>query len=259
MLLTDSHAHLLEPSFKDDLEEVLERASNSNVEYIINCVDLTDKNEIEESLIITKKYENILLSAGVHPFDSKSWGKEIEEILLNFPLERLVAIGEIGIDPTYDVPVDIQKDVFRKQIEIAMEKKLPVIIHCRQSFKDILQILKEEKFFTGGILHTFSGTWNEAEKFLELGFHISFSGVLTYSKKAKEVATKTPFDKILVETDSPYLAPLPYKGMRNEPSFIIRTYEELSRLKGCSIESSAEIIRKNFISLFLNEIGQKWN
>jgi TatD DNase family protein len=113
--------------------------------------------------------------------------------------------------------------------------------------------LKEESFPLQGVLHTFSGTWKEAERFLDIGFYISFSGVLTYSKKAKEVALKTPFDRILIETDSPYLAPIPYKGQRNEPSYILRTVEELSRLKGSPIEKTAEITTENFISLFLKE------
>ncbi len=261
MFLTDSHAHLLDPSFENDLEKVMERAKISNIGYINNCIDPLDNNEVEKGLKLIEKYESVFLTAGVHPFDAKnrSENEDIEKILLNFSPERLIAIGETGIDPTYDVSIEIQKNVFRKQIEIAEEKNLPIVIHCRHSFQEILDILKEEKFIIGGELHAFSGTWNEAEKFLDIGFYISFSGVLTYSKKAKDVATKTPFDRILVETDSPYLAPLPYRGQRNEPSYIIRTIEELSRLKGCPIEKIAEITTNNFISLFLNKTEQKWN
>lgn len=259
MILTDSHAHLLDPSFENDLENVLERAKTCKIGFINNCIDSTDKNEIEKGLELAKKYENILLSAGLHPFDAKSWNEEIESILIPLSSDKLVAIGEIGIDPTYDVPIEEQREVFRKQLEIAKRKKLPVVIHCRHSFKEIYEIIVEEKFLLGGVLHTFSGKWDDAEKFLDIGFYISFSGVLTYSKKAKDVATKAPWDRILVETDSPYLSPLPYKGQRNEPCFIVRTIEELSRLKGCSIEKAAEITTNNFISLFLNGKKQKWN
>lgn len=259
MILTDSHAHLLDRSFEKDLEKVMKRAHISNVGYINNCIDITDNEEIEKSLKLTDKYENVLLSTGVHPFDAGIWGEEIEKKLLSFTSDKLVAIGEIGIDPTYDVPIESQKEVFRNQIDIAKRKNLPVVIHCRQRFNEVYEILKEEKFFVGGILHTFSGTWENAVKFLDLGFYLSFSGVLTYSKRAREVAVKAPLDRIVVETDSPYLPPLPYKGQRNEPSYIVRTVEELSRLKGCSIEKAADITTNNFISIFLNGRRKKWN
>lgn len=252
MILTDSHAHLLDPSFEKDLENVMERAKTCKIRFINNCIDSTDKNEIEKGLELAKKYENILLSVGVHPFDAKNRKEEIASILIPLSSDKLVAIGEIGIDSTYDVSIEEQKEVFRKQLEIAKRKKLPVVIHCRHSFKEIYEIIMEEKFLLGGVLHAFSGKWDEAKKFLDIGFYISFSGVLTYSKKAKDVATKVPLERILVETDSPYLTPLPYKGQRNEPSFIVKTIEELSRLKGCSIEESAEVTTNNFISLFLN-------
>lgn len=258
-MLTDSHAHLLDPSFETDLEEVIERAKSSNIEYINNCVDSSDENEVEEGIELSKKYENIFLSVGLHPFDAEKWNNSMEKILLDFPSDKLIAIGEIGIDSTYNVPVEIQKNVFRQQIKIAMDRKLPIVIHCRHSFNEIYQILIEEKFDQSGVLHTFSGTWNDAEKFLKLGFYISFSGVLTYSKKAKDVALKTPFDRILLETDSPYLAPLPYRGKRNEPSFIIRVFEELSRIKNCPLEETEERVSKNFISLFLRGMDRKWN
>jgi TatD DNase family protein len=253
MVLADSHAHLLDDFFEKDFEEVMERAKNIGVEYINNCLELTDNEEIEEGLELTKKYDSIFLSAGVHPFNAKDWNNGLEELLSTFPKDKLIAIGEIGIDPTYDVHLEIQKETFRKQIQIAKRKGLPIIIHCRYSFEEVYQILKEESFPLQGVLHTFSGTWKEAERFLDIGFYISFSGVLTYSKKAKEVALKTPFDRILIETDSPYLAPIPYKGQRNEPSYILRTVEELSRLKGSPIEKTAEITTENFISLFLKE------
>ncbi len=259
MILTDSHAHLLDKSFEKDLEEVMERAKISNVGYINNCVDITDDKEIEKGIELTNKYANVLLSIGVHPYDAESWSEKIEKKLLSFSSDRLTAIGEIGIDPTYDVPIESQKRVFKYQTDIAKKRNLPIVIHCRHLFNEVYEILKEEKFLIGGILHTFSGTWESAVKFLDLGFYISFSGVLTYSKKAKDVATKAPFDRIIVETDSPYLPPLPYKGQRNEPSYIIRTIEELSRLKGCSIEKTAEITTNNFISIFLNGRRKKWN
>lgn len=258
-MLTDSHAHLLDPSFETDLEEVIERAKSLNIEYINNCVDSSDGNEVEEGIVLSKKYENIFLSVGLHPFDAEKWNNSMEKILIDFPSDKLIAIGEIGIDPTYNVPVEIQKNVFRQQIKIAMDRKLPIVIHCRHSFNEIYQILIEEKFDQPGVLHTFSGTWNDAEKFLKLGFYISFSGVLTYSKKAKDVALKTPFDRILLETDSPYLAPLPYRGKRNEPSFIISVFEELSRIKNCPLEETEERVSKNFISLFLRGMDRKWN
>lgn len=259
MILTDSHAHLLDPSFEKDLEEVMERAKISNLHYINNCIDSSDEDEMKMGIELSGKYENIFLSAGVHPFNAEKWDENSGKVLLDFPSEKLIAIGEIGIDSTYSVPIETQKNVFRLQIEIAKEKDLPVVIHCRHSFNEVYKILIEEKFDRGGVLHTFSGTWNDAERFLELGFYISFSGVLTYSKKAKEVALKTPFDRILLETDSPYLAPLPYKGKRNEPSFIIRTFEELSLIKSCSLEETAERVAKNFISLFLKGMDRKWN
>ncbi len=259
MVLTDSHAHLLDKSFENDLEEVMERARISKIGYVNNCIDITDRKEIEGSIELTNKYANVLLSAGVHPFVAGSWNEEIEKSLISFNPDKLTALGEIGIDPTYDVPIESQKNAFKNQINIAKEKNLPIVIHCRHWFNEVYKILKEEKFFIGGVLHTFSGTWEDAVKFLDLGFYLSFSGVLTYSKKAKDVAIKAPFDRILVETDSPYLPPLPYKGQRNEPSYIIRTVEELSRLKGCSVEKTAEITTTNFISIFLNGRRKKWN
>lgn len=259
MILTDSHAHLLDESFEKDLEEVMERARISNVEYINNCINIKDNKEMEGGIELTNKYTNVFLSAGLHPFEAESWCEEIEKKILSFTSDRLIAIGEIGIDPTYNVPIESQSEVFRNQIDIAKKRNLPIVIHCRHGFNEVYKILKEEKFFIGGILHTFSGTWENAVKFLDLGFYLSFSGVLTYSKRAKEAALKAPLDRIIIETDSPYLPPLPYKGQRNEPSYIVRTVEELSRLKGCSIEKTADITTNNFISVFLNGRRKKWN
>ncbi|MGQ9618878.1 MAG: TatD family hydrolase [Candidatus Aminicenantia bacterium] len=256
MILTDSHTHLFDPAFNEDLEKVLERAKITNLKYILNCVDASDREEIKKGAGLSEKYDSIFISSGVHPYEAEKWNEDIREILLSFPSNKFLSIGEIGLDPTYEVPLELQKYVFIEQVEIAKKLEIPIIIHCRHSFKEIFAILNALDFPYGGILHTFSGTFEEAKKFIEIGFYISFSGVVTYSKKAKEVVKKVPLERILIETDSPYLAPLPYKGARNEPSYIIRTAEEISKLKEISLEEAANKTTENFISLFLNK---SWN
>ncbi len=254
MVLADSHAHLLEVIFDNDREKVIERAKNSNVEYILNCIDASNTEEMERGFELAKKFDNIFLCVGLHPFQTQQWNDKIKNFILSNS-KKFVAIGEIGLDVTFDVPMEIQKIAFRSQLELAKELELPVVIHCRRCFREVHKIV-EEVGITRGVLHTFSGTINEAEEFLKTGFYISFSGALTYSKKAKEVARRVDLERILLETDSPYLSPLPYKGARNEPSYIVRTAEELSRVKDCPLEEVATNTTTNFINLFIKRKNQ---
>lgn len=253
-MLFDTHAHLNDDAFKEDLEEVLNRAYENDVK-LINIVGFDDKS-IKRALEITKKYENLYLTVGWHPVEAIDFTEEKYEMIKNIALtnKKVVAIGEIGLDYYWDKsPKDIQKEVFKKQIALAKEVKKPIVIHCRDAMGDVLEILKKENAKeVGGIMHCFSGSVESMNIALKENFYISLGGPVTYknSKQPKEVAKSCPLDKLLIETDCPYLPPVPYRGKRNETGYVKYVAQEIADLREMSYELLSEATYKNACKLF---------
>lgn len=253
-MLFDTHAHLNDDAYKDDLEEVILRAKEAGVK-LINIVGFDDKS-IAKALEITEKYDFMYLTVGWHPVEAIDFTEEkynmIKNIVQTNP--KVVAIGEIGLDYYWDKsPREIQKEVFRKQIRLAKELKKPIVIHCRDAMADTLQILKEEKASEiGGIMHSFSGSKESMEIALKENFHISLGGPVTFknAKVPKEIAKNCPLDKLLIETDCPYLTPTPYRGKRNETGYVKYVAQEIADLREMPYDKLAEQTYINACKLF---------
>lgn len=252
-MIFDSHTHLNAEQFNSDIPEVIQRAQEFGVSEM--AVVGFDTPTIEKSLALSREYDFIYSIIGWHPTEAGSYTPDIERQLQEqLTLPKVVALGEIGLDYYWmEDPKDVQARVFERQIAIAQEMNLPVSIHMRDAIEDTYQILKENKIHkVGGIMHSFSGDEEWAKRFLDLGMHISFSGVLTF-KKALEVqaaAKVVPANRLLVETDAPYLAPVPYRGKRNEPGYTRFVVEKLAELREVSFEEMAAQTTKNAHELF---------
>ncbi|MCP3764491.1 TatD family hydrolase [Domibacillus sp. A3M-37] len=252
-MLFDTHVHLNADQFKEDVEDVMKRAQEAGVKRMV--VVGFDRLTITRAMELVEKYDWLYAAVGWHPVDAIDMTEEdlnwIEE-LANHP--KVVAIGEMGLDYHWDKsPKDVQKDVFRRQIRLAKKVKLPIIIHNREATQDIVDILKEEGASdVGGVMHCFSGSAETALECVKLNFYISLGGPVTFknAKKPKEVAEAVPLDKLLIETDCPYLAPHPYRGKRNEPAYVKLVAEEIAALKHLSYEEVAAATMKNANTLF---------
>ncbi len=247
-MLFDSHAHYDDSRFDEDRFSVLESMKDNNVGGIMNaCAALSDIPLIIE---MAEKYPFMYASVGVHPSDVEELSEDGIEIIKNAAKHQKVkAIGEIGLDYYYDdVPRDIQKKWFIRQIELAKELSLPIIVHDRDAHADTVDILKQTNAKSvGGVLHCFSGSVEMAKEILDLGFYIAFGGTLTFknARRAVEVAEFVPLDRILIETDSPYLAPVPEWGKRNDSRLMKYVAEKLSEIKGVSVEEIEKITFQN--------------
>lgn len=252
-MLFDTHAHLNAEQFAEDLEEVITRAQENGVENMV--VVGFDRPTITRAMELVEKYDFMYASVGWHPVDAIDMNDEdlawIEE-LSSHP--KVVAIGEMGLDYYWDKsPKEIQKEVFRKQIQLAKKVNLPIVIHNREATADIVEILKEEGASeVGGIMHCFSGSVEVAQECLNMNFYISLGGPVTFknARKPKEVAEAVPLEKLLIETDCPYLAPHPYRGKRNEPGYVKLVAEQIAELKEISYEEVARITTANAKKLF---------
>ncbi len=259
--LIDSHAHLDDERFDKDRDEVMQRAVDAGVDTIVNVSCWDSNNGFQPALDLAAKYKNIYISLGVHPHDAKGAGECVyNEIKRLARYERVVAIGETGLDYYYDnSPRGVQKDVFRRHIQLSRMSGMPIVVHTREAEKDTLEILKEEGAGeTGGVLHCFSGSYEMAKACMDMGFFLSFTGVVTFPKASDihEVVKRVPVDRILLETDSPYLAPVPHRGERNEPVYMIETASVIARLKGLSLEDVARITVSNTKNLFNIDIRE---
>ncbi|PYZ91538.1 hydrolase TatD [Salipaludibacillus keqinensis] len=252
-MLFDTHVHLNADQFEDDVEEVITRAKEVGVENMV--VVGFDEKTINKALSLIEEYDFLYAAVGWHPVDAIDLTEEylawIEELAAH---PKVVAIGETGLDYHWDKsPKDVQKEAFRKQIHLAKRVNLPIIIHDREAHQDIVDILKEEKAEDiGGIMHCFGGSVEIAQECLKMNFHISFGGPVTFknAKRPKEVAKEIPIDRLLIETDAPFLAPHPYRGKRNEPAYVKLVAEQLSELKGISYEEVANQTTTNAKKLF---------
>lgn len=252
-MLIDNHAHLEMEEFKEDLEEVIKRASDASVEYIISAG--SDIDSCRKTVELSKKFGLIYSAVGIHPHEAKSVSTDtLKSLKVLAGEEKVVAWGEIGLDYHYDnSPRDLQGSVFREQIQIARSLRLPIIIHTREAKEDTLTILKEENAGNiGGVFHCFSGDLDMARRAIDMGFFISFSGIISFpnARNIREIAKEIPIEKILIETDSPYLAPVPYRGRRNEPSYVRIVAEKLAEIKGLSFNDISRITSFNAKTLF---------
>ncbi|WP_025028173.1 TatD family hydrolase [Caldalkalibacillus mannanilyticus] len=252
-MLFDTHTHLNDEAFSADRDEVMQRALDEGVSLLVNVG--FNRQTIPQTLELAEKYDFVYAAVGWHPHDAKDMKEEdlawIEELSAH---KKVVAIGEMGLDYYWDnSPRDVQKEVFRQQIALAKKVKKPIIIHDRDAHRDVVDILKEEGASeVGGVMHCFGGSVEIAKECLDLNFYISFGGPLTFknAKKPKEVAMQIPLDRILIETDSPYLTPHPYRGKRNESSYVKHVAQSLAELRGLSYEEVCRITMENGKRLF---------
>jgi len=251
--LIDSHAHLDADKFAKDLSEVIRRAEQNDIEGIISVgSDLESSSKVAE---LARQERMIFASAGIHPHESYKVTPETYHHLRKICKEKkVIAIGEIGLDYFYMLsPRETQLKVFSDQIQIAKELKLPIIVHSREASGAILEIFEGEKAWeVGGVMHCFSGNYSTAKKCLDMNFYLSFSGIITYKNAAPlhEVIRKIPVERMLIETDSPYLSPFPLRGKRNEPSFVKYIAEKIAQLKGLSLEDVGRVTAFNAKRLF---------
>lgn len=251
-MFIDTHAHLDFDSYDEDREIVIQRAIENQVSGIITIG--TDLKSSEQAVALAEKYASVFAAVGIHPSDCASAHyNDFEKIKELAQHERVVAIGEIGLD-YYHMHADkeTQKNIFKKQIQLAKELNLPLIIHNRDSHDDMYEIISNEGAAeTGGVLHSFSGDETFLEKILLTNLHISFTGNITFKKStADALVVQTPLEKLLLETDSPFLTPAPLRGKRNEPAFLIHTAKKIAELKSVSIEKVGGITSENAKKLF---------
>ena len=248
----DSHCHINFPELNQKIDEVLTNMKNNNISHAL-CVSVT-LDKINEILDLTKKYSNIYASVGVHPDYENIQEPDIDTLFKYSKDEKVVAIGETGLD-YFRLKGDLswQRDRFRTHIQAAIKSKLPLIIHTRNAQDDTISIMKEEGANSAtGVMHCFTESYEMAKKAIDQGFYISFSGIITFknAETLRETVKKIPIENILIETDSPYLAPVPNRGKLNEPSNVKYVAEKIAELKGISVEEVAEITTNNFFKLF---------
>lgn len=252
-MLIDTHCHLQDPELKPDVEGVLQRAKEAGVEKMI-CVGY-DMPSSRAAVELARRYKPVYAIVGVHPHDADSYTPEAEKELRQLAASpKVVAIGEIGLDYYRDLtPRDLQQEVFIQQIRLAHALKKPIVIHDRDAHEDTLKIIRQEKGGQyGGVMHCFSGHLPMAQELINLNFYISFAGPLTFknNKKGQEAAAQLPIDRILVETDSPYLSPEPKRGKTNEPANVRYTAQKLADLRGKTLEEIAYLTNLNAHKIF---------
>ncbi|QQS42072.1 MAG: TatD family hydrolase [Acidobacteriota bacterium] len=263
MRLIDSHCHIDGPRFDEDRDEVVRRALEAGVKAMLNVgTGSPSEDSFEKTRALTEAYDCVYGSAGIHPHDASEYSEEVEERIRKVirSSAKMIAWGEIGLDYYYDhSPRDVQRDAFRRQIRAAREEELPIIIHSRDANEDTVAILTEEcsyEDFRGGIMHCFGGTAEMAEALMPLGFLISFAGNVTFKNAGdlRDAARVVPRESLLVETDCPYLTPVPHRGKRNEPCFVADTARFLADFYGESPDILAERTTQNFCGFFGVEI-----
>jgi TatD DNase family protein len=261
-MFIDSHAHLDGKQFDSDREQVIERAREAGVQAIVAIGNGDGPGDVDCGIRLAEKYDFVYATLGIHPHEARLADEaayQNMEQLARHP--KVIAWGEIGLDYFYDhSPRDVQKDVFVRQMELAAAAKLPIVIHCRPSegsdnaWEDCLELIRKHWAAKGlgGILHCFTGNWPQAKTALDMGFMISFAGNVTFPKarRIRDAALEVPLERMLIETDSPYLAPVPHRGKRNEPAFVKETARKLGELRGLTAEEIGQKTTRNFYNFF---------
>ena len=246
----DSHCHLNYDGLKDRTDEILRRMKESNVNKALNvCTTLEESKKVLE---MATKYDFIYASVGVHPDYNECLEPSVSDLIKRGSHKKIVAIGETGLD-YFRLKGDLtwQRERFRRHIRAAKEVKKPLIIHMRDATDDTIKILKEEKAHEiGGVMHCFTDTLDTAKKAIDLNFYISISGIVTFknAEQVQNVAKNIPGERLLIETDSPFLAPVPYRGKTNEPSYVVQVAEKIAHLRSESVDSVATNTKENFLS-----------
>ncbi|MCP9198770.1 TatD family hydrolase [Gramella sp. GC03-9] len=253
MIITDTHTHLYSESFDEDRDEVIREALDENIKRFF--IPAIDSEYTQRMYDLERKYpENVFLMMGLHPTHVKeNFEKELEHVEKEFEKRDFYAVGEIGIDLYWDKStLDIQKEAFRRQIQLAKRKELPIVIHCRDAFDEIFEVLeseKDEKLF--GIFHCFTGDLEQAKRALSYNMKLGIGGVVTFKNGGLDkFISQIPLEHIVLETDAPYLAPKPYRGKRNNPVYLLKVAEKLAELYEISVEEVARITTKNSEEVF---------
>ena len=253
--LVDSHAHIQGSEFAADVAQVIQRAQEAGVEKIIAVGGAGDLSSNEAALELAESFPGLFATVGMHPHDAKEVSEEDLKRLAELSKSpKVVAIGETGLDFHYDhSPRRVQMDLFRRFIQMARETGLPIVVHNREAQPEVAGLIRREgKGDLRGVIHCFTGDYEAAREFLDLGFYLSFTGIITFKNAdpLREVVRKLPLDRILVETDSPYLAPVPHRGKRNEPAYVRFVAETVAQIKGQTLDQVAEATSSNATVLF---------
>lgn len=252
-MLFDTHAHLEDERFDDDREQLIEGLPEKGVAYVVNVGSTLETSRM--SVELAARYSLIYAAVGIHPHEVSQMDRhDLDAIEALAKCQKVVAIGEIGLDYYYDFsPRNLQREWFARQIDLAYSLGLPIIIHDRDAHADVLDILRAKKDkILGGVMHCYSGSWEMAKDFMDLGLYISLGGPVTFknARRPVEVAQKVPLDRLVIETDSPYLAPTPYRGKRNNPAYVKLVAQKIAEVRGMSFEEIAEATLNNGKKLF---------
>jgi TatD DNase family protein len=252
----DAHTHLDSDDLYIQKDAVMNRAVDAGIKGVLQVNSEATPESMQRSAEILNADSNLERwgAFGIHPHQASLYSDSLEERLIDFLRKpKVIALGEIGLDFYYNYsPPDVQENIFQKQLQLSLKLNLPVVIHCRDAYPRLAELLRNEKSDWSGMIHCFTGTEDEMEPLLKLGFHISFSGILTFRSAGalQKAATAAPPDRILVETDAPFLAPVPKRGKTNEPAFVVNTGSFLANLRGVTVEEICEQTTKNFQNLF---------
>jgi TatD DNase family protein len=257
--MIDSHCHIAGPEFAGDLDAVIQRARDAGLAHAFIILAADDEPELAQAREVAARWPEVRFSIAVHPHAAGKFSSDpagaarlVAEAITAQPLTR--GLGEIGLDYHYDfAPRDVQQQVFREQIRLARRRRLPIVIHTREAEDDTFRILAEESAGeVGGVFHCFTGDREMARRALDIGFHISLAGIVTFPRALElhEVAKIVPLDRLLIETDSPFLAPPPHRGKRNEPAYVVRVAEAVAELRGTDAAAIGAAALENFRRLF---------
>lgn len=245
----DTHCHPQFPHYDKDREQILARANESGVKMI--CVG-TDLNMSKEAIKLSEEHKNIWATVGAHPNDINDIVMDDFVHMMNEKM--VVAIGEVGLDYYRTVDKEKQKEqrgVFEQFINLAYQYQKPLVIHCRNAHKDAIDVLKSARdILCGGVIHSFTGTLDEAKEYLELGFYLGFNGIITFARQYDETVIYTPLERIFLETDAPYLTPEPYRGKRNEPAYVIEVAKQIGKIKNLLFDRIINVTTQNTVDLF---------
>jgi TatD DNase family protein len=260
--LIDTHCHLAGEEFAADLADVVARAQAAGLTEAICILASNDNDELARADVVRRTWDGVRFSIGIHPHAAGKYAGHVAASVAATAAAidaqpNTCAIGEIGLDYHYDfAPKDVQKDVFAGQVSLAVDRNLPVVIHSRDAMADTIDVLKSAgRGQVRGVIHCFTGTADEARMALDLGFYVSFAGILTFPKaqSLRDAAAIVPVDRLLVETDSPFLAPIPHRGKRNEPAWVMETLKVLAGIKGLPAAEAGEIVKANAARLFASD------
>ena len=249
MTLIDTHAHIYSDDYEDRMDDIIQSAADNGVEQIISIgIDLKSS---EECIKLAEKYEPVYATCGIHPHEAdKAESRYLYELEEFYKHPKVVAVGEIGLDYYYDFSIrKTQRKIYHEQLEMAHSLNLPAVVHCRESDDDILKGIQNSGHRLG-VIHCFASNLDFAKKILETGFKLSFTGLITFVKELEEVILEIPLEKMMIETDSPYLSPIPHRGKQNEPAYVLYVAEKIAELKEVSLEEVANSTTKTASNLF---------